>query len=123
MAVRLLILEPDDELLESFRGYFQRATDFEVRLTGNAEDCIKQLRSFVPQVLLMEPVLAPGVAQQILDAVSDSCDGPFVPVLVLTKHSRHAAADHPSVKEFFVKPQSLSMISDAIRRLVAEATH
>ena len=123
MAVRLLILEPDEELLESFRAYFERATDFELRLTGNAEDCIEQLRSFVPQVLLMEPVLAPGVAQQILDAVSDSCDGPFVPVLVLTKHSRHAAVDHPSVKEFFVKLQSLSIISNTVRRLAEEATH
>ena len=123
MTVRLLILEPDKELLESFRVYFERATDFEIRLSGNAEDCIEQLRSFSPQVLLMEPVLAPGVAQQMLDAVSNSYDQPFVPVLVLTRHSSHAAADHPSVKEFFVKPQSLSMISDTIRRLAADAIH
>ena len=123
VTVRLLILEPDEELLESFRGYFERATDFEVRLTANAKDCIEQLRSFVPQVLLMEPVLPPGVAQQILDAVSESCDVPYVPVLVLTKHSRHVAADHPSVKEFFVKPQSLSIISDTIRRLAAAPNH
>ena len=123
MAVRLLILEPDEELLESFRGYFERATDFEVRLTGNALDCIEQLRSFVPQVLLMEPVLPPGVAQQIFDAVAESCELPVVPILVLTKHSRHAAANHPSVKEFFVKPHSLSIISDTIRRLAAEPTH
>ena len=121
MAIRVLILEPDEELLDSFKSYFCRATDFDVRFTARGEDCISQLQRFSPHVLLMEPVLPPGMAQKVLDAIGERGDRPFVPVLVLTRYSCSTAADHPSVKQCLVKPQSLNMISDAIRRLAAEA--
>ena len=121
--IRVLILEPDEELLDSFKSFFRRVTDFDVRFTACGEKCIEQLRSFSPHVLLMEPALPLGMAQKVLDGISESDGRPFVPVLVLTRFSCDTTADHPSVKACLVKPQSLSMILDAIRRLAAEASN
>ena len=62
-----------------------------------------------------------GMAQKILDAVAESADRWFVPVLVLTRFASNATTEHPFVQEFLVKPQSLRTISETIRRLAAHA--
>jgi DNA-binding NarL/FixJ family response regulator len=116
MTIRVLVLEPDEPLLESFRTYFERVPDFRVHYTSSGEECISLLHSFCPHVLLMEPALPGGVADRILDAIGDDGRRMFVPVLVLTRFSSREPV-HPMVKEFLVKPQSLGRITDAIRRL------
>ena len=120
-TIRVLILEPEEALLDSFKCYFDKQIEFDTRYTGQGQECIDLLASFVPHVLLLEPALPAGMAQRILDAVSDSDCQPCVPILVLTKFGRHSSASHPSVKEFFVKPQLLSSIAATIRRLAAES--
>lgn len=121
MIARVLVLEPDTELLESFRTYFERATDFDVRLTACGEVCISELRDFSPHVLVMEPALPPGMAQQVLDAVGASRERPVVSVLVLTRYTRDVAMDHPCVTSCLIKPQSLRCISNSIRQLATES--
>ena len=120
MPVRIVILEPDVDLLESFRDYFETSIKFETRLTTSGEECLELLTKFRPDVLVLEPVLPTGVADRILEAVKETPGRPYVPILVLTRFSTHASAEHPAVKGFLVKPQSLKDISDAIQRLAAE---
>ena len=120
MGIRVLILEPDEQLLESFQTYFAQMTDFEVQVTTRGDDCVEKLRRFRPDVFVMEPALKSGTAQMILDGIDDAPDVPYVPVLVLTRFSRIEAANHPSVVEYLVKPQSLADITESIRRLALE---
>lgn len=117
MLIRVVILEPDQELLESFRAYFSRFTEFDVRYSVNGDECISLIDSFRPHVLLLEPALPSGVAEAILEKVGSSTDGPVLPVLVLTNRPSWVDSNHPSIQELHVKPKSLRVIADRIRML------
>jgi len=121
MPVRVLVLEPDVDLMESFQDHFAKSTEFHTRLTANGDECIELLASFRPDVFVLEPVLPHGVADRILEAVQNVPGRPYVPILVLTRFSTHTTADHPAVKSFLVKPQSLKNIGDAIQGLAADS--
>lgn len=116
MTIRLLILEPDRDLLELFETFFSRLDDFEVRYSSTGEECEALIKAFRPDVLLLEPAMPRGVAESILEMVGGSTDSSVVPVLVLT--NRPNWIDHPSINELVIKPESLRNIAKRIRRIV-----
>ena len=121
MSTRVLILEPDQVLLESFTAHFSHFTEFDVRYTVDVDECISLIRSFRPDVLLLEPALPTGAAETILECVAGSTEGPVVPVLVLTNRPNWIDDTHSSIHELHVKPQSLRLIADRIRTLAQKS--
>ena len=117
MPIRVLILEPDQELLESFKAYLSRFAEFDVRYSVDGAECISLIHSFRPDILLLEPALPSGVAEAILENVGGLTDEPVVPVLVLTNRPSWVDSNHPSIQELHVKPKSLRVIADRIRML------
>ncbi|MCP4192529.1 MAG: response regulator transcription factor [Planctomycetaceae bacterium] len=121
MPLRLLLLEPEQELLESFESCFNGLTDIDVRYASDVEGCIELLESFHPDVLVLEPALPRGAGEAILQAIGQTTEGPVAAVLVLTNRRNWIDENHPSIHEYYVKPQSLRMIADRVRKLAAES--
>jgi hypothetical protein len=114
VGIRLLIVEPDEEVLESHLAFFQRTTDFELESAGDSKDCIEKLIVFVPHVLLLEPALPSGLI--ILDQAE-------MPVVVLSRLSNDLQLrSHPSVSEYYVKPKPLAEIGQRILELATSTT-
>ena len=120
MATRVLILEPDEDVLFVITEYLRRTTDFDCESATSGQQCIDMLDRFRPDVLVMEPSLPCDSSGQILDAIASAPGRPYLPVLVLTRLNRDPTRElHSSISEYLVKPQSLDKIVDAIRRLTS----
>jgi DNA-binding response OmpR family regulator len=120
MATRVLILEPDEDVLLAITAYLQRTTDFDCESVTSGQQCIEMLEQFRPDVLIMEPSLPCESSGKILDVIASAADRTYLPVLVLTRLSRDPTQElHSSISEYLVKPQSLAKVVDAIRRLTS----
>lgn len=109
MIIRLLIIEPDEEVMESHLSYFHRTTDFVIESAVDADVFFERVHVFLPQVLMLEPAMPDAIA--ILDHVE-------VPVIVLSRFKGDdALRSHPAITEYFVKPKSLVEIRDTIEEL------
>ena len=120
MATRVLILEPDEDLLAEIVAYIRRTTDFDCEGTSTGEQCIKEVSRFQPHILVLEPSLPDESSDPVLDAVANSLDRAVLPVLVLTRMS-HAPdeTNHESIAEYLIKPQALADVVGTIRRLAS----
>ena len=109
MIIRLLIIEPDEEVMESHLSYFHRTTNFVIESAVDADVYFERFQVFLPQVLILEPAMPDAIA--ILDHVE-------VPVIVLSRFcGDEALRSHPAVARYFVKPKSLVEIRDVIEEL------
>ncbi|MCP4784813.1 MAG: response regulator transcription factor [Fuerstiella sp.] len=121
MAIRVLILEPDEDVLSEIEAYFRRMTDFDCVGVTSGRRCIDSLESFRPDILVMEPSLPCESAGRILDAVGDAPGRACLPVLVLTRRSCDPnQKSHKAVAEYLIKPQSLADVVDTIRQLASQ---
>jgi hypothetical protein len=113
LDIRLLIVEPDEEVLDSHLAFFRRATKFSLESAKEFNDWKHKYVLFVPHVMLLEPAFPEG--PEILDQVE-------VPVVVLSRLSNdQKLRTHPSVSEYYVKPQSLAEIGKSIERLATSS--
>jgi DNA-binding response OmpR family regulator len=120
MATRVLIVEPDEDVLFAITEYFRRTTDFDCESTTSGQQCIDKLEAFGPDVLIMEPSLPCESSGRVLDAIASASDRVYLPVLVLTRLNRDPNQElHTSISEYLVKPQSLAKVVEAIRRLTS----
>ena len=119
MSIRVLVAEPDVPLLETYSEFLTRE-GFEVTTTTNGSDCVHSLRQCPPDVLLLEPDLDDGWRAKLLPLMRDDPDLSSVPVIVLT-HNDHGAHEFP-VREYFVKPFSMSRLAKTIETIVSSAS-
>lgn len=111
MRIRLLILEPNEDVLESYVAYFVRTTDFNLDSTTNGRECLSKIENFRPDMLMLEPALPGGLARIILSSVE-------VPVIVLSRFdSDETLRGHPSVCEYYVKPKRLSELVIRVQQI------
>ena len=73
MKMRVLIADSDPALLASYRDFLVRQ-GFEVALARDGLDCLAQLRSTFPDVLVLEPELPWGQGDGVL-ALMEEADG------------------------------------------------
>lgn len=113
MCIRLLFVEPDEDVGLGYMCYFSRTTEFELQLCGDSNECFTLLKSFSPQVMVLEPELPCRSATQILDRVD-------VPVVVLTRMLDLSKwQDHPAIDECHQKPKRLAELVESVRRLAS----
>ncbi len=81
---RVLLADPDEQLLQVYRNHLQEA-GFEVETARDALVCIEQMKSFDPDLLVLEPIIPLGQGEGILTQMREQADVPMVPVILLTQ--------------------------------------
>ncbi len=115
MATRVLIVDPDESLLDVYRMYLTRA-GFEVYTATNEVECVENMRDHFPHVLVVEPDSFDGWGERLLWFVQEQSDLPLPPIVVLSRRDRD---ELPSVAplpicQFHVKPCSMATLTDSI---------
>jgi len=91
VPIRVLLADGDEWLLASYRAVLCR-NGFDVATATNGLECVDQLRTFLPNVLVLEPEMLWGQGDGILALMQENDDVPQVPVLLL------AARDGPEAR-------------------------
>jgi DNA-binding NtrC family response regulator len=81
LARRILLADPDDRLLATHRHYLT-ARGYVVAACGDALGCVELLRSFRPDLLILDPDLPWGQGEGILSLMDDG-ELPLVPVVLV----------------------------------------
>src|SRR3954470_3018199 len=81
--VRVLIADPDQLLVASYRE-FLAGEGFEVATAADGLDCMAKLRSFAPDVLVLEPAQLWGGGDGVLARLREEADLSPAKVLVLS---------------------------------------
>ena len=119
MTTRVLIADPDEALLDSYRAYLSRKS-FEIATATTGRSCLFMLREFRPDVLVLEPDLPGDWGTKLLELMRNDRNVPCVPVVILTRND-HAADQFP-VRQSYVKPLSMTRLVETIRQ-AAETAH
>jgi CheY-like chemotaxis protein len=121
--IRVLLADHDPSL----RSLYSRGLPllgFEVATAASGLDCVAMLRSFRPDVLVLEPDLLWGQGEGVLARMREDADVPSVPVLLHYKGvppERYKQLCVPPVEGDFMKPLSVSGLVDRINRIVASS--
>jgi DNA-binding NtrC family response regulator len=120
MSCALLVVEDEPTLAKNIASYLSNCS-YEVRTTGTAEDALRELESFKPDVILLDFNL-PGLDG--LKAISLIRDiDPRVKVVMMTGHgSVELAVDamKAGAYDFVTKPVSLSKLRLLLDKLTME---
>jgi DNA-binding response OmpR family regulator len=82
-GVRVLLADPDEQALECYERYLAECGAAVARATGGV-DCITQLQSFRPHVLVLEPELPWGSGSGVISWMLEDSELPTTPVIVVT---------------------------------------
>ncbi len=112
MAIRVLLADPDETVLESYQTFLARQ-GFETRSVTTGRTCIQALQQFAPHVVVLEPERPGGWGIDILNYLRTVVSPP---VIVLTRHDIDLSGF--PIHEHHVKPYSMFDLSDGIRGAV-----
>jgi DNA-binding response OmpR family regulator len=115
-AHRILIADPDDRLIANHRHYLQ-ACGYIVAACGDALGCVDLVRSFRPDLLVLDPDLPWGQGEGVLSLMDDG-ELPVVPVVLVSSrpclvHLSEAAGNR--VWSVLPKPLSPERLEENIR--------
>jgi DNA-binding response OmpR family regulator len=117
MSIRVLIVDPDESLLDSYRDYLT-AHGFEMESASTGSEGLSKLRTWKPDALVLEPDMPDDWGEKILDQLRQHPEQHCVPVLILTRRDREVIV-YP-VREYHVKPLSMGELAHSIRIAVKE---
>ncbi|MHB0957794.1 MAG: response regulator [Pirellulaceae bacterium] len=83
MSVRVLIADPDEYQLYSYRQHLERL-GIEVICATSGVECVEKLRQGAPNVLVLEPALPWGGGDGVLAMMHSEPGIPQIPVIILT---------------------------------------
>jgi len=106
--------------LTSYQAFLSR-DGFQVATATNGLDCVAKLRSFVPDLLVLDPELPWGQGDGVLAVMHEDADVPVVPVMVLSSNygedNLYPVGVFP-VSAYHLKPLPPAMLAENIRRLL-----
>ena len=121
MSVRVLIADPDEYLLDTYRDYLEQH-GFEVATVTTGLECVAGLRNCVPDVLVLEPSIPWGGGDGVLAVMHEESDIPLIPVIVLT-YGRDRGVLYRlapfTIDDYQIKPLSAKRLTQRIRSLLA----
>ncbi|MCO6455946.1 MAG: response regulator [Pirellulaceae bacterium] len=117
MSDRILITEPDEKLLETYRDYFE-SRGFEVAATSDGSSCLEALVRFQPQVWILEPDLPDDWGPKLLERVRQVPTLAAIPVVVLTRDD--ALQFEWPARKVFTKPTPLVDVTRCVTELLRE---
>lgn len=115
MGIRVLIVDPDESLLDSYRDYLT-AHGFEVETESAGAHALSKLQAWKPDALVLEPDIPDGWGEEILDQLREHPEQRRLPVLILSRRDRKVIAF--PVLEYYVKPMSMGELAHSIRSAV-----
>jgi len=117
---RVLLADPDLSLLDIYREFLLR-DGFDVVTATDGLDCVAKMRSFLPEVLVLEPELPWGRGDGVLAQMYEDPAVPLIPVMVLTGQQdpdgRYGVGIFP-VSSYHVKPLTPNRLAESLRRLL-----
>jgi CheY-like chemotaxis protein len=120
MSVRLLLADAEPGLTEIYRRALA-GDGFDVATAHTSLDCLVRLRTFRPDVLVLDPELPWGQGQGLLARLREEPDALLLPVVLLCAacrpEYRAALADFPAA-ECYQKPVSPGQLADRLRLLL-----
>lgn len=121
MSVRILIADPDEYTLDSYRDFLERQ-GFEVATATTGLECVAELRRRAPDVLVIEPSMPWGGGDGVLALMHEDADVPLIPVLVLT-YGRDRGVLYRlapfTVDDYQIKPLNAKQLTQRIGLLLA----
>lgn len=116
MPIRVLLADPDRELLQVFDELLS-LDEFEIATATTGPECLTLLRQFQPDVLVLELDLPEGWSDRLLTMMRSGLENPSVPTVILSRfiERRTNYLDWPVVKQFLVKPVSVDQLKQSIR--------
>jgi DNA-binding response OmpR family regulator len=117
---RVLLADRDEDLLILYREFLLQK-GFDVLTAQDGIDCVDKLRTFRPEVLVLDPELPWGGAEGVLAMIYEDPEVPFVPVMVLADEpdpeGRCSLGSFP-VSSYRVKPVMPADLAMSVRRLL-----
>jgi CheY-like chemotaxis protein len=121
-SARVLIADADEQMRAIYRkGLVDYGYDVATAVDGL--DCIRALRDFVPELLVLDPELPWGGGAGVLARMHEEIDLPYLPVILLAAdpgpwlHERFAAFPNCACH---VKPMAPSMLAYQIQLSLQE---
>jgi len=119
MSIRVLVADPERELLDAYRDYLL-GQHFEVQAASDGQVCLDMLQNWQPNVLVLEPDMPDGWGEKILQAVCENPATCRMPVFILSRCDSKQAIKYP-VREYYVKPFPMAELTRGIRNAVMES--
>jgi len=119
VPIRVLIADPDQALLTSYRDFLSQE-GFQVATASTGLECVAELRTFAPDVLVLEPELPWGWGEGVLAVMHEGADVPRVPVMLLSARPFSEGGLSPAafnINEYQVKPLPPHQLANRIRSL------
>ncbi len=110
MFENLLLIDPDQEILDTFQRYLARH-GYTIATASSGPEATRQLRHRRPDLIVIEPVLSNDWGESVLEQYQHTAAG--VPVIGLSKHPRSRVAFPFCV--YHVKPISMVLLLENIR--------
>jgi DNA-binding response OmpR family regulator len=125
MAARVLIVEDNDDLRESF-GWLTNLWGYDSAGARDGEEALALVAAFVPHVVILDlglpgAVTGEEVARRIRDTLGH---GVFILVLTgWTQNADHEGALKAGADAFFLKPPDLHDLRETLDRATTAGTH
>ena len=110
MFEELLLIDPDQEILDAFKRFLTRH-GFSVETAASGATATRQMRLSRPDLIVIEPVLSGDWDERIFEQYQHTA--PSVPLIGLSKHASSRVA-FPFI-EYYVKPISSGQLLEGIR--------
>jgi DNA-binding response OmpR family regulator len=117
VATQVLLVEPDEELLSTYKRYLERR-GYSIYTASSGAECVEHLQSHTPGVLIIEPELPDGWGPRILSLCRTGTGQPHPPVVCLSRRS--PAYISTPVQAYHVKPTAMSALVESIQSVLCQ---
>jgi len=124
MATRVLIADPDRYLVAAYKEHLS-LEGFDVATAEDGLECLRQLRDFSPDVLVLEPAISWGGGDGIVAIMHEDRDLPKARIILLLTHGCNPAvlyniATFP-ISDYLAKPAAPRHLAQRIRSALARS--
>lgn len=122
MATRVLIADPDRHLLAAYKEHLS-LEGFEVATARDGLECLRRLREFAPDALVLEPAIPWGGGDGIVAMMQEEPDLPEVCLVLLLTHGCNPAilyniATFP-ISDYLAKPTTARNLAQRLRSVIS----
>ncbi len=123
--MKLLIVEDEKELAEVLRMEFE-SQDFSVEVAVDGEDALSKLKSYVPNLILLDLLLPKKDGFEVLETIKANRKLKNIPVIILSNLGQDEEIKRGldlGAKDYFVKAQHpVKEIVDKVKHYLIKPT-
>jgi carbon storage regulator CsrA len=121
MSIHVLIADPNEYLSDSYSNYLSQH-GFKVDTASNGLECVEKLREFMPDILVLEPMMPWGGGDGVLALMHNDLDMAIIPIMILTYGCDPSVLYNISpysISDFQIKPMSPRRLAERIAKIIA----